>query len=86
MTVRAVRLRSTGASWPVILPEDREPRHLIKGDALDQGEHVAAGSQLQHLDRLPREFGKQALAAGFEYLTGWLKSKGKPYDELMFSI
>lgn len=30
--------------------------------------------------------GKQALGAGFEYLTGWLKSKGKPYDELMFSV
>lgn len=30
--------------------------------------------------------GKQALAAGFECLTGWLKSKGKPYDELMFSV
>jgi PAS domain S-box-containing protein len=29
--------------------------------------------------------GKQALAAGFEYLAGWLKSKGKRYDELMFS-
>lgn len=30
--------------------------------------------------------GKQSLAAGFACLTGWMRSKGKPYDELMFSI
>lgn len=30
--------------------------------------------------------GKQSLASGFECLAGWLKSKGKPYDELVFSI
>jgi PAS domain S-box-containing protein len=29
--------------------------------------------------------GKQSLAAGGEYLAGWLKSKGRAYDELMFS-
>jgi PAS domain S-box-containing protein len=29
--------------------------------------------------------GKQSLAAGFEFLAGWLKSKGRHYDELMFS-
>lgn len=30
--------------------------------------------------------GKQSLAAGFACLTGWMRSKGKPYDEVMFSI
>lgn len=30
--------------------------------------------------------GKKSLIAGFDCLSNWLKSKGKPYDEFIFSL